>query len=105
MIVSIHNDRLFGKVIATYQNGVLTTAGLYDEKYVKPSEKGVIILVTYNIDSLTELPADWYTKYWLDDRGQWMKIDRIIFSGLKGYRMEDGHVSKNVSIFMEGDGE
>lgn len=101
MIVSIYDDKLFAIKIAEYQNGILTTAGLFSADAIKPAIKGDIVPVTYGIAGMTELPADWYTKQWKDDRGGWLRLVDILYSNNVGFRMEDNYISKHVTIYME----
>jgi hypothetical protein len=81
--------------LAEYQNGILTTGGLYKEEDLE-SLSGEVIGVTYNAAACTELPIDWHDRLFLDDNNNRQHILDILFETDRPYLMEDGYRSQEV---------
>ena len=90
-----HKDIIVEK-IAEYQNGILTTGGLYKAEDLE-SLSGPVIGITYNAEACTELPVNWYEMLFLDDRNIRQKISEVDHESDRPYIMEDGYRSTEVT--------
>ena len=84
------------KHLATYDNGTLTTGGLYKAEELE-EVPGFVIGITYNAAACTELPVNWHDTQFLDDNNKRQHIREIIFNTDKPYLMEDGTLSQEVT--------
>ncbi len=82
--------------LATYDNGILTTGGLYAVEELEEMS-GPVIGITYNATACTELPVDWHRMRFLDDNNKRQFIKEILFNTDKPYLMEDGTLSQEVT--------
>lgn len=90
-------DRVrFVKHLATYDNGILTTGGLYKADELEELS-GNIIGITYDAAACTELPVYWHSIKFLDDNNKRQFIKEILFNTDKPYLMEDGTLSQEVT--------
>lgn len=95
-IYKVKNKNRFVKHLATYENGILTTGGLYKVDELEEMH-GIIIGITYNAAACTELPVDWPIMRFLDDNDKRQSIKEILFNTDKPYLMEDGTLSQEVT--------
>jgi len=88
----------FVKYISDYDNGILTTGGLYHENELEETF-GPVLGVTYGPDGRTELPVDWPRMLWMDDRDVVLGIKAIDFDteDQPPFVMEDGTRSWEVT--------
>lgn len=86
----------FVKHLATYDNGILTTGGLYKTEELEEITDHVIG-ITYNAAACTELPVNWHSIRFLDDNDKRQLIKEILFNTDKPYLMEDGTLSQEVT--------
>lgn len=83
--------------LSEYQNGLLTTGGLYKHDELEVQEKP-IVGITYNADARTELPVGWHRMRFLDDNDKRQFIKEIDFeTDVRPYIMEDGTRSEEVT--------
>ena len=96
-VYNVKGQIRFVQYLATYNNGILTTGGLYkaDELEELP---GNVISITYNAAACTELPVNWPSIRFLDDNDKRQFIKEILFGSDKPYLMEDGTLSQEVTI-------
>ena len=95
-VYKVKNQNRFVKYLATYENGILTTGGLYKAEELEEMS-GIVIGITYNAAACTELPVDWYNIRFLDDNNNRQLIKEILFNTDKPYLMEDGTLSQEVT--------
>ena len=95
-IYKVKDQSRFVKHLATYENGILTTGGLYQVEELEEMS-GIVIGITYNAAACTELPVDWPRIRFLDDNNNRQFIKEIIFNTDKPYLMEDGTLSQEVT--------
>lgn len=96
-VYKVKGQDRFVVFMSEYQNGILTTGGLYKpdelEKVTEP-----VIGITYNADCCTELPANWPDMLFLDDNNKRQHIREIDFSSTDyAFIMEDNTKSKEVT--------
>lgn len=84
------------KHLATYDNGILTTGGLYKAEELEEIP-GFVIGITYNAAACTELSVNWHDMQFIDDNNKRQYIKEIIFNTDKPYLMEDGTLSQEVT--------
>ena len=84
------------KYLATYDNDILTTGGLYKAEELEEIP-GFVIGITYNAAACTELPVDWHNIRFLDDNNNRQFIKEILFNTDKPYLMEDDTLSQEVT--------
>ena len=96
-VYNVKGQIRFVKHLAEYNNGILTTGGLYkaDELEELP---GNVISITYNAAACAELPVYWHKIQVLDDNNKRQYIKEILFGKDKPYLMEDGTLSQEVTI-------
>lgn len=95
-VYKVKDQVRFVKHLATYDNGILTTGGLYKAEELE--EIPVFVIgITYNADACTELPVNWHDMQFLDDNNKRQHIKEIIFNTDKPYLMEDGTLSQEVT--------
>lgn len=95
-VYKVKDKSRFVKRLATYENGILTTGGLYKVDELE-EVSGIIIGITYNAAACTELPVDWPIIRFLDDNDKRQFIKEILFNTDKPYLMEDGTLSQEVT--------
>lgn len=95
-IYKVKDQNRFVKHLAAYENGILTTGGLYKAEELEEMS-GIVIGITYNAAACTELPVDWHEMRFLDDNDKRQFIKEIIFNTDKPYLMEDGTLSQEVT--------
>jgi len=71
----------YGKHIAEYDNGIMTTAGFFNKEEISIADNydGPILYVSA---AALSLPFDWPNKLWVDDRGSFHKIRKIDYKSL-----------------------
>lgn len=79
-----------------YDNGILTTGGLYKAEELEEMS-GQVIGITYNAAACTELPVNWHDIQFLDDNNKRQFIKEVLFNKDKPYLMEDGTLSQEVT--------
>ena len=95
-VYKVKDQVRYVKHLATYDNGILTTGGLYKAEELEDMS-GVVIGITYNATACTELPVNWHDIQFLDDNNKRQYIKEIIFNTDKPYLMEDGTLSQEVT--------
>lgn len=95
-VYKVKDQVKYVKHLATYDNGILTTGGLYKAEELEYMS-GVVIGITYNAAACTELPVNWHGMQFLDDNNKRQYIKEIIFNTDKPYLMEDGTLSQEVT--------
>lgn len=95
-VYKVKDQVKYVKHLATYDNGILTTGGLYKAEELEDMS-GVVIGITYNAAACTELPVNWHDIQFLDDNNKRQRIKEIIFNTDKPYLMEDGTLSQEVT--------
>lgn len=95
-VYKVKDQVKYVKHLATYDNGILTTGGLYKAEELEDMP-GVVIGITYNAAACTELPVNWHDIQFLDDNNKRQRIKEIIFNTDKPYLMEDGTLSQEVT--------
>lgn len=95
-VYKVKDQVRYVKHLATYDNGILTTGGLYKAEELEDMS-GVVISITYNAAACTELPVNWHDIQFLDDNNKRQRIKEIIFNTDKPYLMEDGTLSQEVT--------
>lgn len=95
-VYKVKDKEIFVKQLATYENGILTTGGLYKAEELEEMS-GIVIGITYNAAACTELPVDWHSIRFLDDNDKRQFIKEIVFNTDKPYLMEDGTLSQEVT--------
>lgn len=95
-IYKVKDQSRFVKHLATYENGILTTGGLYKVEELEEMS-GIVIGITYNAAACTELPVDWHNIRFLDDNDKRQFIKEVLFGSDKPYLMEDGTLSQEVT--------
>lgn len=95
-VYKVKNQVRYVKHLATYDNGILTTGGVYKAEELEDMS-GVVIGITYNAAACTELPVNWHDIQFLDDNNKRQYIKEIIFNTAKPYLMEDGTLSQEVT--------
>ena len=95
-VYKVKDQVKYVKHLATYDNGILTTGGLYKAEELEDMS-GVVIGITYNAAACTELPVNWHSIQFLDDNNKRQYIKEIIFNTDKPYLMEDGTLSQEVT--------
>lgn len=95
-VYKVKDQVKYVKHLATYDNGILTTGGLYKAEELEDMS-GVVIGITYNAAACTELPVNWHDMQFLDDNNKRQYIKEIIFNTDKPYLMEDGTLSQEVT--------
>lgn len=95
-VYKVKDQVRYVKCLATYDNGILTTGGLYKAEELEDMS-GVVISITYNAAACTELPVNWHDIQFLDDNNKRQRIKEIIFNTDKPYLMEDGTLSQEVT--------
>lgn len=95
-VYKVKDQVKYVKHLATYDNGILTTGGLYKVEELEDMP-GVVIGITYNAAACTELPVNWHDIQFLDDNNKRQRIKEIIFNTDKPYLMEDGTLSQEVT--------
>ena len=95
-VYKVKDQVKYVKHLATYDNGILTTGGLYKAEELEEMS-GVVISITYNDAACTELPVNWHDIQFLDDNNKRQYIKEIIFNTDKPYLMEDGTLSQEVT--------
>ena len=105
-VYKVKDKEIYVRHLSTYDNGILTTGGLYkaeelEDKVrsvnVEGTMSGIVIGITYNAAACTELPVDWHSIRFLDDNDKRQFIKEIIFNTDKPYLMEDGTLSQEVT--------
>ena len=93
----VKDQTRFVKHITEYQNGILTTGGLYTEDQLEQATDAISI--TYNSEACTELPVGWPRMRFLDDNNkrQFIKEVRFDHKGSPAYVMADGSLSWEVT--------
>lgn len=78
--------------IADYDNGILTTGGLYHGNEIREVKDEVLGGISYGPDGRTELPVNWPDMMWADDNNKRQKIKSIDFDTEEypPFIMEDG---------------
>ena len=95
-VYKVKDQVRYVKHLATYDNGILTTGGLYKAEELKEIP-GFVIGITYNAAACAELPVNWHDIQFLDDNNKRQYIKEIIFNTDKPYLMEDGILSQEVT--------
>lgn len=95
-VYKVKDQVRYVKCLATYDNGILTTGGLYKAEELDEMP-GVVIGITYSAAACTELPVNWHDIQFLDDNNKRQYIKEIIFNTDKPYLMEDGTLSQEVT--------
>lgn len=95
-VYKVKDQVRYVKRLATYDNGILTTGGLYKVEELEEIP-GFVIGITYNATACTELPVNWHDIQFLDDNNKRQRIKEIIFNTDKPYLMEDGVLSQEVT--------
>lgn len=95
-VYKVKDKEIFVRYLSTYDNGILTTGGLYKAEELEEMS-GIVIGITYNAAACTELPVDWHSIRFLDDNDKRQFIKEIIFNTDKPYLMEDGTLSQEVT--------
>lgn len=95
-IYKVKDQNRFVKHLAAYENGILTTGGLYKAEELEEMH-GPVIGITYNAAACTELPVGWHEMRFLDDNDKRQRIEEILFNTDKPYLMEDGTLSQEVT--------
>lgn len=95
-VYKVKDQVRYVKYLATYDNGILTTGGLYKAEELEEIH-GFVIGITYNAAACTELPVNWHDIQFLDDNNKRQYIKEIIFNTDKPYLMEDGTLSQEVT--------
>ena len=90
-VFRVKDEARLVREICQYDNGILTTGGLYHENELE-EVTGPTYGVTYNADGRTELPINWPKMLWLDDRDMILGIKAIDFdtTDQPPYIMDDG---------------
>ena len=90
------------KYICDYDNGILTTGGLYHSNELEELF-GPVYGVVYNADARTELPVNWPRMLWIDDRNIIQGIKSIDFDteDEPPYIMSDGIRSWEVTEHLD----
>src|SRR5574344_1534561 len=95
-VYKVKDKEIFVKQLATYENGILTTGGLY--KAAELEEKsGIDIGITYKPNGSTKLPVERYGIRFLYDNDKRQLIKEIIFNTDKPYLMEDSTLSQELT--------
>jgi len=95
-VYKVKDQDRFVSHLATYDNGILTTGGLYTAEELEEMS-GPVIGITYNAAACTELPVSWHRMRFLDDNNKRQFIKEILFNTDKPYLMEDGTLSQEVT--------
>lgn len=95
-VYKVKDQNRFVSFLATYNNGILTTGGLYKAEELEEMS-GLVVGITYNAAACTELPVDWHKMRFLDDNNKRQFIKEIVFNTDKPYLMEDGTLSQEVT--------
>lgn len=95
-VYKVKDQNRFVSHLATYDNGILTTGGLYKAEELEEMS-GPVIGITYNAAACTELPVSWHKMQFLDDNNKRQYIKEILFNTDKPYLMEDGTLSQEVT--------
>lgn len=95
-VYKVKDQNRFVSFLATYNNGILTTGGLYKTEELEEIS-GPVLSITYNATACTELPVDWHKMRFLDDNNKRQFIKEILFNTDKPYLMEDGTLSQEVT--------
>lgn len=95
-VYKVKDQNRFVSFLATYNNGILTTGGLYKAEELE-EVSGLVVGITYNAAACTELPVDWHKMRFLDDNNKRQFIKEIVFNTDKPYLMEDGTLSQEVT--------
>lgn len=95
-VYKVKDQVRFVKHLATYDNGILTTGGLYKAEELEEMSVQVIG-ITYNAAACTELPVNWHDIQFLDDNNKRQFIKEVLFNTDKPYLMEDGTLSQEVT--------
>ena len=95
-VYKVKDQVRYVKHLATYDNGILTTGGLYKAEELEEIP-GFVIGITYNAAACTELPVNWHDIQFLDDNNKRQYIKEIVFNTDKPYLMEDGTLSQEVT--------
>src|SRR5574344_72872 len=95
-VYKVKDKEIFVGHLSTYDNGILTTGGLYKAEELEEIS-GIVIGITYNAAACTELPVDWPRIRFLDENNNRQFIKEIIFNTDKPYLMEDGTLSQEVT--------
>lgn len=95
-VYKVKDQNRFVSRLATYDNGILTTGGLYKEEELEEMP-GPVIGITYNAAACTELPVGWHRMRFLDDSNKRQFIKEILFNTDRPYLMEDGALSQEVT--------
>lgn len=95
-VYKVKDQVRYVKHLVTYDNGILTTGGLYKAEELDEMP-GFVISITYNAAACTELPVNWHDMQFLDDNNKRQHIKEIIFNTDKPYLMEDGTLSQEVT--------
>lgn len=95
-VYQVKDRNRFVGFLATYDNGILTTGGLYKVEELEEMS-GLVLGITYNAAACTELPVGWHRMRFLDDNNKRQFIKEILFNTDKPYLMEDGTLSQEVT--------